>query len=169
VIYEYFDLNLHPLRLQLDGKVGRRIMRYVWPGRQEDDEGEGEGDWPSEDWPIHLPPPSMPPSRASVDSAPMLLPPNQPLRRLGTSRSFSDVRAAASSPPNPPALTRTKSSGALRKQATKREDISDTRLIKPSRSNTAVTEKEPRPKQTDAVEMRSRSSQKTFVYVRITR
>ncbi|KAF7352699.1 hypothetical protein MVEN_01235800 [Mycena venus] len=33
-IYESFELNFHPMRLQVDAKVGRRIMEYVWPARR---------------------------------------------------------------------------------------------------------------------------------------
>ena len=31
-IYEKFEVDLHPLRLQLDTKVGQRITEYIWPG-----------------------------------------------------------------------------------------------------------------------------------------
>ncbi|KDQ20607.1 hypothetical protein BOTBODRAFT_124283 [Botryobasidium botryosum FD-172 SS1] len=35
-IVESFELDLHPLRLQLERKVGRKVMQYVFPHRQTD-------------------------------------------------------------------------------------------------------------------------------------
>lgn len=34
---ESFELQLHPIRLQIERKVGRKLMQYVFPHRQTDD------------------------------------------------------------------------------------------------------------------------------------
>ncbi|KAJ7047262.1 golgi-body localization protein domain-containing protein [Mycena alexandri] len=165
-IYESFELNFHPMRLQVDAKVGRRIMEYVWPARrnrklQIEDES--------------LPPtadnaPEVVLARASLDSprtqtakkatlsAPMLSPPI----KLSASRSFTDLRSASLTPPAPPRLHRTASSGALRQAP-----LSAAPSVKKNRSESSNKVAQLSKKAGDAAEMKTRSSQKSFVFVRV--
>ncbi|KAF9055459.1 hypothetical protein BDZ89DRAFT_1056032 [Hymenopellis radicata] len=171
-IYENFDLSLHPMRLQIDAKVGRRIMEYLWPARRtrniSDDTIADSLDAQQRKM--------LPPARTSLDTPRALghskqasepeiakLAPPTGLRRLGTSRSFTNLREAASSRPQPlraPTLSRTRSSTALGREA----QVADSeRRVK---NNKADIVEEPK-QRGDAAEMRTRSSQKTFVLVRI--
>ena len=42
-IYEAFEVTLHPIRLQIDTRVGRRIMEYVWPARRDRNQAKAIG------------------------------------------------------------------------------------------------------------------------------
>lgn len=172
------------MRLQIDAKVGSRIMEYLWPARRARaaiENGHTEApktpktpQTPHE--PRHLY--AVSPTRVSLDSArPTPLPRGRsdmnlaglapPLRRLGASRSFTDLRSSATdslhSPflPSVHSLQRTVSSEALRSNATTPDPTSNQR---PKSRAGKQTEKAG-----DAAEMRTRSSQKSFVLVRISR
>lgn len=155
------------MRLQLDARLGTKIMEYVWPGRRQRQRNNRQ--LSSEDRPASIDTP--PPSRCSLDSPRGLLPPgsdrsNGPtsslappaLRRLGTSRSFTDLRLSAPETLRPTRLKRTRS-------------------ISPSRANLDSDAAAPdqrtqvgnHRKAGDAIEMKTRSSQKSFVYVQISR
>ncbi|THV08447.1 hypothetical protein K435DRAFT_11362 [Dendrothele bispora CBS 962.96] len=173
-IYEDFEATLHPLRLQVDARVGRRILEYVWPSRkkrrQESEDKESDLVKDVQARPVMLP-------RVSLDTAiptspkvarewsesgeTGLAPPS--LRRLGASRSFTDLRssAAESSPllPGSP-LHRTRSSELLG---------SDSVIPEAKRPKHRLDSTQKINKTGDAAEMRTRSSQKTFVLVKISR
>ncbi|KAJ7068375.1 golgi-body localization protein domain-containing protein [Mycena amicta] len=163
-IYEAFELNFHPMRLQVDARVGRRIMEYVWPGRKDrnpltEDETPPTTEQPSTE--IVLARSSLDSPRAQVAkkatlSAPTLAPP----MKLSASRSFTDLRSASLAPPLAPQLHRTASSGALRQVSP--PDL----LKKKGRSDTGYKSTQVS-KTGDAAEMKTRSSQKSFVLVRI--
>ncbi|PBK72706.1 hypothetical protein ARMSODRAFT_953107 [Armillaria solidipes] len=170
-IYEFFELNLHPMRLQIDARVGRRIMEYLWPGRR--DRKKAIQDSPSEPSPAVTEPlkRSFPPSRSldatrkthsrqSSDSNASRLVPPMALRRLGTSRSFSNLR---DSPPPARSLPRTRSSEALGQHESSTDHIDPRKL----RRGDSRHDSGPVPRRGDAAEMRTRSSQKTFVLVKI--
>jgi hypothetical protein len=154
-IYENFELSLHPMRLQVDAKVGSRIMEYVWPVRKTRKLISRDMSLATDQTA-----PVQSPSRPSLDLSQRehrLAPP--PLRKLGSSRSFTDLRSSASEHAQIPSLQRTRSSQALRPH-----------------SDTPVGEQMgDAPKSTrlrkygDAAEMKTRSSQKTFVLVRVSR
>ncbi|KAI0719613.1 golgi-body localization protein domain-containing protein [Cerioporus squamosus] len=187
-IYEDFDLSFHPMRLQIDIRVGRKIMEYLWPARRKRQEEASQtesfmipedlanapsasnghapsrksGDLPAfmyTDSPRHasfdLPP------RKSLD-ANRLMPPKPPLRRLGTSRSFTDLRNSRQDSLQVPRIHRTNSSSSLRAKST-----DALALAKPSLS-TGRTMTHGRSQETDdAAEMKTRASQKTFVRVKV--
>ena len=164
-IYEKFEVDLHPLRLQLDTKVGQRIMEYIWPARKNRRSREAEqADSPTTATKI-LPSTPIDPSpqdpspgssgraRRSMDHT--LLAPVQ-VRRLGGSRSFTDLRSAGSSPMS--ALQMNRSTDALSSPATPSS-------AHPLRRGTSIA-----PcvgGLNDAAIMKTRSAQKTFVAVDI--
>ena len=41
-IYERFEVQLHPFRLQLHAAMGRKIMEYLWPARRTRGDAPGE-------------------------------------------------------------------------------------------------------------------------------
>ena len=156
-IYERFELSLHPMRLQVDAKVGKRIMDYLLPARK------GRGAVEQEEAPLapysRLQTTTIPSGRPSLESArpsqtsvmsPRLAP---PLRRLGTSRSFTDLRSG---------LTQSSRSFSPLQRTRSSENLS---------SMYTSDEEQPlsKSKEGDAAVMRTRSSQKTFVYVRVSR
>ncbi|CCM03163.1 uncharacterized protein FIBRA_05285 [Fibroporia radiculosa] len=183
-IYERFELTFHPMRLQLDTRTGRRIMEYVWPARRHrehsDDELHGLDSLPDSPSPtsdhaniLIIPDSPLSPRRSSWDVSPLKSPDASkltpvPLRKLGTSRSFTDLRNASRSDTlRSPGLHKTRSTDAL------------VTLSKPSRSVTSQVSKDSegtkerngqsrkRHEIDDATEMKTRSSQKTFVWVRV--
>ncbi|KAJ7498810.1 golgi-body localization protein domain-containing protein [Mycena latifolia] len=171
-IYESFELNFHPMRLQVDAKVGRRIMEYVWPARRNRKRLTEEEDRRAADNYTE----AMPLSRSSLDSprlaapkkaslsAPTLAPP----MKLSASRSFTDLRSTSQSlvPPSTPQLHRTLSSSALR-QPTLPDPPPALTSSKKNRSDSSNKVAQLHKKTGDAAEMKTRSSQKSFVLVRI--
>jgi hypothetical protein len=168
------------MRLQVDAKVGRRIMEYLWPARRVRNQQSviGKPDlFPesrdSESGPSDFVLPSL--SRSSLDS-PRVSPGVRldrdrlapPLRKLGSSRSFTDLRSATPGSPNRPLLERTRSSE-------RRQPFSPLPSSRLPTDTGAVTKAESSKMPTseralgDAAEMKTRSSQKTFVLVRISR
>lgn len=185
-IYEDFELKFHPMRLQLNTRVGRRIMEYVWPARRQrrhaadqtrsfDTTSEfaqalKEVSQPSQ-------PSTQPPRRMSADlvrsrkslDVHTSSPPAGP--KLSASRSFTDLRAKTTDTLRVPTLHRTASSEALvPRTGSPGPGRRATFHVKPSeglkdRSSSSATQKEI----DDATEMKSRTSQKTFVWVKIAR
>ncbi|KAJ6628726.1 golgi-body localization protein domain-containing protein [Mycena sp. CBHHK59/15] len=171
-IYESFQLNFHPMRLQVDAKVGRRIMEYVWPARRNrkrltEDEANTSLDTSPD--PLVL-------SRSSLDSPRALqmpkgrlfsAPPSlAPPIKLSASRSFTDLRTASLQVPSAPTLHRTVSSGALRPFPSSPEPSIAEGFKKKSRSDSTKLALVPK-RRGDAAEMKTRSSQKSFVLVQI--
>ncbi|KAL0949429.1 hypothetical protein HGRIS_009489 [Hohenbuehelia grisea] len=163
-IYEEFHINFHPLRVQIDADLGRRMMEYFWPARR--NRGKGTSSSPTEenrgaDATVRA---SLDSPRALQDGAfaaeqgsPNLKPPAV-LRRLGPSRSFTDLRStAASSSLAVSKLQRRGSSDALNVNAN--SSANEGRAVKPRQAR----------RQTfgDAAEMKTRSSQKSFVLVQV--
>ena len=200
-IYENFELTFHPMRLQIDIRVGRKIMEYLWPARRhrQDERNETEsfvlpesianepsqrskdGDLPLltyTDSPRHASFDLPSPTRKSLDTT-RLAP--QPLRRLGTSRSFTDLRNSARAPslrqdslqvPRP--LHRTNSSGSLRARSTDALlGLSRPTLSSGGGGGGGGREGKDRARGAqetdDAAEMKTRASQKTFVRVKVAR
>jgi hypothetical protein len=95
-------------------------------------------------------------SRASLD-ANSLAP---GFRKLGASRSLTDMRSAAAES--------SKASSAIAPQPSQRVVTLDSNTNEDSRAVRKVTP-EDRPGKDDAVEMKTRSSQKTFILVKISR
>jgi hypothetical protein len=169
------------MRLQVDAKVGSRIMEYVWPARKHrnlaiEDRANAEGSVQKvEDETIVSPSPS----RKSLDSyraldkpstsfeSSGLAPPH--LRRLGVSRSFTDLRSSSSTASDFPSAPRSAVSQKNRAADTFRSmsvpDPSDSQV---KRRNEAGKQAQRR-KIGDAAEMKTRSSQKTFILVKISR
>ncbi|KAG9218974.1 hypothetical protein CCMSSC00406_0001384 [Pleurotus cornucopiae] len=153
-IYEDFELSLHPIRLQIDASLGRRIMEYLWPARKDRRIRSSSSSADTDD---ETNIPRIVATRASLDSPRALqtfpsevtndatLRPPMGLRRLGSSRSFTDLRFSTTDPA--PKLSRTRSTDALK----------PANQVEPKRRDTIM----------DATEMKTRSSQKSFVLVRI--
>ncbi|KAG6873749.1 hypothetical protein C0995_011568 [Termitomyces sp. Mi166 len=150
IIYESFEMSLHPIRLQIDARVGRRIMDYMWPARKR---RHVEVNQPTID------------ERMSIDSPRALHgpaePPHEsnkgqrlaPLRKLSKSRSFSDLRASSTKDTlTVPALRKIPSTDSLHKM---------------SLSGDGEGGKGEMNKRNDAAEMKTRTSQRSFVLVKI--
>lgn len=171
------------MRLQIDSRIGRRIMEYVWPARRErehtDDIEAFETlmESPITEEPIGIvviPESPMSPRRSSWDVSPRTreshhhTAPASPLRRIGTSRSFTDLRKARTdsllSPT--PTLHKTRSTDGLAQEA-----HHPTRQNSKSGGNTKERLLAPGKRKDidDATEMKTRSSQKTFIWVRVNR
>ncbi|KAF8556963.1 hypothetical protein OG21DRAFT_1435884 [Imleria badia] len=161
-IYEKFQLDFHPIRLQLDASLGQRIMEYVWPARR----GRNQTDtqFGTLDLAELYSPSEQPPSRSSLESALLLQKPRASLdsnrlapnaRKLGPSRSFTDLRSAAAESTKTPVET------SFGRAATP-----DLIVNEDSRSIRKVN-RDDRPGKDDAVEMKTRSSQNTFILVKI--
>ena len=163
-IYEKFQLDFHPIRLQLDARLGKRIMEYVWPARRERNKTDTQctiRDCAESHRPVEQSPP-----RSSLESALLLqkprtsldsnrLAPNQ--RKLGSSRSFTDLRSAAVESTKTP--VETSFGRAATPDSNANEDSWSIRRLN----------REAQPGKDDAVEMKTRSSQKTFILVKISR
>ncbi|KAK7061817.1 golgi-body localization protein domain-containing protein [Favolaschia claudopus] len=169
-IYESFELNFHPMRLQVDAKVGRRIMEYVWPARR-----NRKAITEDEVLPTIEATPDIVLARSSFDSPRSqnsrkgsLSPPVQTPARLSASRSFTDLRSTNMlAPPSRPALHRTASSSALRQSTLAAPPALADTSRKKNRSDTSNKSTQSIKKAGDAAEMKTRSSQKSFVMVRI--
>lgn len=165
-IYESFELSLHPIRLQIDARVGRRIMEYLWPARKGRQSVTNEiVEQPTSTVALAKSPTGK--SRISLDSPRALqsfkAAPSAdkdalttPLRRLGTSRSFTDIRATARDTLRLPTIHRMPSSELLDRASTP-ADLEEGR------------QRQVKEKGGDAFEMKNRASQKSFVLVRISR
>ncbi|KAG2367288.1 golgi-body localization protein domain-containing protein [Suillus spraguei] len=156
-IYEKFQLDFHPIRLQLDANLGQRIMEYVWPARRSRNSGTDT----TATCDTHYPR-----SRASLDSSKLLhqsrssldstsLTP--PLRKLGSSRSFTDLRSAAVDPMITPFPATQSNQHSLTADA----------LDESRRHRHPIVRQVSSEHKTDFDEMKTRSSQKNFVLVKI--
>lgn len=175
-IYETFEVSLHPLKLQIDAKVGRRIMEYLWPDRRHRPQSIEEETASihshetvqSEDTPIR-----SPPVRTSIDSPRALhhlhpdsatrngglAPPG--LRRLGSSRSFTDLRSTRDDHRRSQLLS---SNSGLNGRL---EPPGMLELASPrAKADATPTVEE---EKGDAAVMKTRSSQKTFIFVKVAR
>lgn len=155
-VYETFELSLHPIRLQIDSRVGRRIMEYLWPARKdryEIDEGEIASPEKLDD-----PEQRISPTRTSLDSPRALqnLKRQQqeylgpPIRKLAGSSSFTDLRSSVNA----------QSVAVLASNSAES-------LTPAPRTNRELKPKTSDAKSDVAAEMRTRSGQKTFILVRI--
>lgn len=163
-IYERFEVILHPMRLQIETKMGAKLMEYVWPERRRRKQAEspqsldpprkrrdtefGPNVRPAISSRTSMDSPRTPDVGKSLDMSRLDAP---PLRRMATSRSFTDLRSAT---------------------------IEQQLRPKPDRSSSVAQASAPsepghaagtRTKYGDAEEMKTRSAQKTFVLVRIPR
>ena len=105
-VYETFELSFHPIRLQIDAKVGRRIMEYLWPARKERNDSrdgyESEIATPEE---FEISEQAASPTRTSLDSPRTLYALERqgqstltpPMRKLASSKSFTDLRSPTQS------------------------------------------------------------------------
>ncbi|KAL5488078.1 FMP27 [Sanghuangporus weigelae] len=179
-IFERFILDLHPIRLQLEARVGKRIMEYVWPARRdrrrleqlsltpEDHDASAETSH-SHDTGHHRPfvnrrqsvddaSPIHHKKRYSAEGARLLRPDS---RRITSSRSFTDLRGVSrqksETSVSPNYFTSNKSFTEFPFHETNQmnSDSAPTNLP----LNTSIGD--------DAAEMKTRSAQKTFVLVRI--
>ncbi|KAJ3774447.1 golgi-body localization protein domain-containing protein [Lentinula raphanica] len=172
-IYESFEISLHPLRLQIDARVGRRIMEYVYPARkhrrksiEENSQQETVMDTAIRSSSFALldsPLPNSTLNRDPFDTESLGLAP--PLRKLGASRSFTDLRSTAAQDTTQvmlrPTLQRTRSSEYLKRNQTLVDGF-EREMPKRQRTISHANRKNG-----DAAEMKTRSSRKTFVFVRI--
>ncbi|KXN86435.1 UPF0648 protein C3H5.09c [Leucoagaricus sp. SymC.cos] len=171
-IYETFEISLHPLKLQVDAKVGRRIMEYLLPDRRhrpQNNENSSSSDALEipESMAINI---RSPPLRSSIDSPRALqtLHPDSAtgsrdmrlagLRRLGASRSFTDLRSTREDHHRSHLLPSKSGSNG-------RSESPDTLCLISPRvkiDSTFVDEQKG-----DAAVMITRSSLKTFVFVKV--
>lgn len=188
-IYEAFELNLHPLRLQIDAKVGQRLMEYVWPSRK-GNPGVSEEKELSPITQVEIRVRSPTSSRSSIDSPRALHSPKvfesieqatlgPPRRKLGNSRSFTDLRVVKESNMSSPTNLAT---SPLTKRTNSSEPLNFSSLFDapltpglPIPGQSAVVDTDANiigqngKSNGDAQLMKSRSAQKTFVLVRIAR
>lgn len=142
----------------MDARLGRRIMEYIWPARRGRDQKQPEESWRQLVYDQALTEQST--TRPSFDSSSLLQKPRSsldasgltaPWKRLGASRSCTDLRSAA---------VETVKSAHHMYPLEMDSEISQakTRVLLENRGD-----------KDDAVEMKSRSSQKTFILVKISR
>ncbi|KAI6163026.1 golgi-body localization protein domain-containing protein [Pisolithus thermaeus] len=145
-IYEKFQVDFHPIRLQLDASLGQRIMEYIWPSRRGRHKKTTHDSHQANDE-VSL---NQSTTRPSFESSRLLQKPRTsldsgglpPWKKLGGSRSFTDLRSAATESAH--SLHRVHELESDPQKDIRREPLKD-----------------------DAVEMKSRLSQKTFVLVKI--
>ncbi|KAI5124944.1 hypothetical protein M0805_007371 [Coniferiporia weirii] len=187
-IYEQFVIELHPMRLQLEARVGKSIMEYVWPARRDRDRRVSEnesatsntlGEIAGSDNLLHgsensaSNPKIM--NRASLDAPSKLTRkkrysieerrPTLTSRRITSSRSFTDLRHAShqtsrdTTPTSSDFLSVDGTSLAL--------DSSVATMVEGRATDANQMDLPVRKKLDDAAEMKTRSAQKHFVLVRI--
>ncbi|KAF8592433.1 hypothetical protein K439DRAFT_1400235 [Ramaria rubella] len=186
-IYDHFELELHPIRLALETHLGNKLVDYLIPGRRSRREARhsssivieappGQGSHPGHI--IGTPTDALQVTSTShllthptremelVPSYALSHEPSTSKARLVASRSFSNLKSAAaeshSTGYHAPGLPKSSSSTVLVNRR-RSFDSSDTKKPPPiPHSGSALTKAD-----NDASEMRHRSAQKTFVYVRI--
>lgn len=157
-IYEKFQLDFHPIRLQLDASLGQRIMEYVWPARRSRNRGTDT----VSSYDTHHPKP-----RASLDSSKLNQPRSSldctsltpPLRKLGSSRSFTDLRSTAAD-----AMITSYPATQSNQHSLTTDALDESR-----RHRHMIMRQVSSEHKTDFDEMKTRSSQKNFVLVKISR
>jgi len=175
-IYEIFEVSLHPLKVQVDAKVGQRIMEYLLPDRRRRLQDDGDDDKNSdsshdkrdsaEPQIINLP------NRSSLDSPRTLqhLHPDSAARNDGLApprlrnsmgfRSFTDLRSAREDNRDSYLFPSTRSTSERSESPDVRANASARIRIDSSHDDRQGG---------DAAVMMTRSSQKTFVLVKIAR
>jgi hypothetical protein len=141
-IFENLQMDLHPMRLQIESEVGSKLLDYVWPARNQRNPGQplyadDDGSYtdPSEVW-----------TKGSTEGS------MAGERSLAKSRSHANLRDQ-----NRPSAYKFRSS------TTNLNELADT---KPEDERTALLVRPRRHlKEHDASTMRLRSSAKTFVRV----
>ncbi|KZT12507.1 uncharacterized protein LAESUDRAFT_638973 [Laetiporus sulphureus 93-53] len=180
-IYENFEITFHPMRLQIDTRVGKKIMEYIWPARKHRSNSEevqsfeplldstteeGESNIvvvPESPDDVHRSSWDVSP-RKSVDSNRLAA---SPMRKLGASRSVTDLRNTRSETLKAPRLHRTKSTDALVTVSTPSRSFTNQTIKNGSDSRDKSASSRNKQEVDDATEMKTRSSQKTFVRVRV--
>ncbi|KAI9001069.1 golgi-body localization protein domain-containing protein [Trametes punicea] len=175
-IYEEFELMLHPMRLQIDIRVGRKIMEYLWPARRNRKQSPTETESFAMPEPLSKPD-DLPvvtysdsprhasfdlPARTSLDTNRLAAP---TLRRLGSSRSFTDLRNTRQDSLQVPRMHRTRSSDALKARAN--DGLSMSKASTSGGGRHAYDKDRSKQELDDAAEMKTRASQKTFVRVKV--
>ncbi|BGP20274.1 Protein SABRE [Rhodosporidiobolus nylandii] len=97
-IVERFELHLHPVRLQLEHRIGRQILDYLFSERHKSDENREETPEPRSAKPSSpLVKPSNPPASRSVDS--LVLPRGGPASQsqLALGRSTNTIASSGAS------------------------------------------------------------------------
>ncbi|EJD01130.1 uncharacterized protein FOMMEDRAFT_125792 [Fomitiporia mediterranea MF3/22] len=183
-IYEQFILDLHPMRLQLEARIGKSIMEYVWPARR-DRRRVRYSPQNSEDLATVSGPAiqqrklqrssTAVKGRASLDSPSTVsqqrssieerrLAPSLGTRRITSSRSFTDLRSTSRQNSMNSGDAGTRDHFLTIKPATE-FPLGD---ADPRKTESTPMDLTPRRRNTDdAAEMKTRSAQKTFVLVRI--
>lgn len=152
------------MRLQLHARVGKSIMEYLWPARRgrssrqsnrktdvySNDSAESSTPSSSQSDPT-IESNNSRSARFSIDDA---RPTRRPSKRLGGSKSFSDLRAASRQ-------NSTNDSNSTARALT--VGVGEEDLLGVDLSQTLSSFKG------DAAEMKNRSAQKTFIWVRIAR
>jgi len=96
-IIETFDLRLHPLRLQIERSIGRRVMKYIFSGGADAHTAPNQ----HEAGDRHDKYPSPPRPRASMDSTPTFSTLQRP-HTIARSSSFQNLKYASASAAQPP-------------------------------------------------------------------
>ena len=175
-IYDYFEVELHPIRLALETQLGNKLVDYLIPGRRSRREAMGSDPAivaessaaGTETADSTIPKLTVYPPQQN-DSTPTLTPRGETTRKSRpiASRSFSNLRSAAAEAQtkgyHAPGLPKSSSSTALasRRSSTESNDVIGGPI---PNSGTILNNAEG-----DASEMRQRSAQKTFVHVKIPR
>ena len=172
------------MRLQLEAKLGRRIMEYVWPDRRNRNhlQSRREEERVIEEDPndtlqeifITVSDHGLG-NRSSLDSPRSLQRLNDPsnegpaLRHLGASRSFTDLRHASVQDGKRLNLPKSVSTESLVSTSAMQRSKSNSEVGMSIPSGSATNLARKHQYRDDATEMKSRSSQKTFVLVRVAR
>lgn len=175
-IYEIFEVSLHPLKVQVDAKVGRRIMEYLLPDRrrrlQDNDDDDKDSDSSHDTRDSAEPRIVDLPNRSSLDSPRTLqhLHPEsatrsdglapQDLRKSKGFRSFTDLRSTRED--NRHIYLFPSARGT-----SERSESPDSRALTPTRIR--IDSSHIDRQGGDAAVMVTRSSQKSFVLVKIAR
>lgn len=174
-IYEIFEVSLHPLKVQVDAKVGQRIMGYLLPDRRrrlQDDDEDKNSDSSHDTRDSAEPQIIKLPNRSSLDSprtlqhlhpdsaahSDGLAPPR--LRKSVGFRSFTDLRSTREDNRDSYLFPSTRSTS-------ERSGSPDVRANAPERIR--IDSSHDDRQGGDAAVMMTRSSQKTFVLVKIAR
>ncbi|TFK55958.1 hypothetical protein OE88DRAFT_1731595 [Heliocybe sulcata] len=176
-VFQDFELKLHPMRLQIDTRVGRRIMEYLWPGRKNrnkelEDVAVDEPEPMTSAEAEAAPRIAVKKGRTSLDSArpAQIAHPSldmtrlaaSSVRRLGASRSYTDLRSTASTSTQVPRMQRTNSHAPFSDTSGNSHPLGR----RTSTRNNTITQRNAS-EEGDAALMKTRSSQKTFIKVRV--
>lgn len=184
-IYEEFELKFHPMRLQLNTRVGRRIMEYVWPARRQRRHAVDQtrsfdttsefaqalkeaSQQPTQPQALRRKSTEVGRSRRSLDMNLNKL--NAPGPKLSASRSFTDLRAKTMDTLRVPTLHKMNSTDMLVQRTSSPGPIRHSHTTFNVKPMEGLKDRSSSQKEIDdATEMKSRTSQKTFVLVKIAR